>query len=76
MPAGGAGGKGPGRGWNPFGTLVKLALIAAAVGLAAAAFAGLSREAQQVFVTAFCVVGLVGTVVMLFILVRQSGGKR
>jgi hypothetical protein len=76
MPAGEPDRKDPGSARSPFGTLAKLALIAAAVGLAAAAYVSLSSEMQQVFVTVFCGLGLVGTVVMLIILVRQSDGKR
>lgn len=76
MPAGEPDGKDSGSTRSSFGTLAKLALIAAAIGLAAAAYVSLSSEVQQVFVTVFCAVGLIGTVVMLIILIRQSSGRR
>jgi hypothetical protein len=69
-------GQDPGRAWGPFGTLAKMALIAAAIGLAATAYVSLGREAQAVLVTVFCALGLIGTAVMLIILVRQSNGGR
>jgi hypothetical protein len=66
---------GLGRPWSPFGTLTKLALVAAAVALATGTYVSLSGEVQQVFVAAFCGLGLIGTVVMLIILIRQSNGR-
>jgi hypothetical protein len=66
----------PGRPWSPLGTLTKLALIAAAVALAAGTYASLNTEVQQVFVAAFCGLGLISTVVMLVVLIRQSDGRR
>jgi hypothetical protein len=77
MPPGGSDGKNsPGRPWSPLGTLTKLALIAAVVALAAGTYASLNTEVQQVFVVAFCGLGLIGTVVMLIVLIRQSNGRR
>jgi hypothetical protein len=57
-------------------TLTRLALIAAAVALAAGTYSGLNTEVRQVFVAAFCGLGLIGTVVMLIVLIRQSNGRR
>jgi hypothetical protein len=65
-----------GRPWSPLGTLTKLALIAAAVALAGGTYASLNAEVQRVFVAAFCGLGLIGTVVMLIVLIRQSNGRR
>jgi hypothetical protein len=77
MPFGEPDGKnGPGGPQGLLRALTKMALIAAAVALAAGTYASFSAEVQQVFVVAFCGLGLIGTVVMLIVLIRQSNGRR
>jgi len=56
------------------GILVRLVVLASAVALAAIASNRLSREAQVVLAGVVCILGVIITVSMLIILVRQSGG--
>ena len=58
--------------WRP---LLNMAAIAAVIVLAVTTYTRLSETARAVLVGAFCVLGVVVTVIMLWILVRQSNGK-
>ena len=51
-----------------------LVLIASATGLAATVYTRLSDEARMVLVGVFCILGVIVTIIMLIVLVRQSNG--
>jgi uncharacterized membrane protein YidH (DUF202 family) len=67
--------KGPSSSWRSFKTVINLALIALAIVLAITAYSRLSDTARAILLGAFCTLGVIVTVIMLVVLVRQSSGK-
>jgi hypothetical protein len=66
--------KEPGRRQTPSRTLVGVVLIAGAVLLAVTVYNNLGSQARAVVTGAFCILGVLVTIVMLVVLIRQSGG--
>jgi hypothetical protein len=66
--------KEPGRDRTPFRTLAGAALIAGAVVLAATVYSNLGPQARAAVVGVFCSLGVIVTIVMLVVLIRQSDG--
>jgi hypothetical protein len=66
--------KKPERGRTSVRTLGGALLIAGAVVLAATVYSNLGPQARVVVTGVFCVLGVLVTIVMLVVLIRQSGG--
>ena len=66
--------KEPGRGRISFRTLAGAVLIAGVVLLAATVYSNLGEQARAVVVGVFCGLGVLVTIVMLVVLIRQSDG--
>ncbi|MCP4541642.1 MAG: hypothetical protein GY832_31300 [Chloroflexi bacterium] len=60
--------------WKTFKTLVNLVLVAFVVILAITTCSRANDITQAALVGSFCMMGMIGTVIMLLVLVRQSHG--
>ena len=67
--------KEPERGRISVKTLASAVLIAGAVVLAATVYSNLGPQARAVVVGVFCGLGVIVTIVMLVVLIRQSDGR-
>jgi hypothetical protein len=67
--------KSPSSSWRSVKTLVNLALTATVIVLALNVYNRLSDTARTILVGTFCSLGVIVTVIMLVVLVRQSQGK-
>ena len=61
--------------WKSFKTLVNLVVIAFAVILAITTYNRTSDMTRAALIGSFCTLGMIATVVMLLVLVRQSHGR-
>jgi hypothetical protein len=66
--------KEPGGGRISVRTVAGAVLIAGAVLLAATAYNNLGQQARTLVTGLFCTLGVLVTIVMLVVLIRQSGG--
>lgn len=67
--------KSPSSSWRSGKILVNLALTAIMIVLAVTVYNRLSDTARAILVGTFCSLGVIVTVIMLVVLVRQSHGR-